>query len=84
MEGEIRADTEQSLTRRSVIRFGAALFATGMGVASLTGGAARELEPDDDRGSGGGGQDDSPGGGNGERSGGSEDNHRRQRRRGRR
>ena len=58
IENEIRTDTEQPRTRRGVVRLGAALFATGLGLASLTGAAARERESGDDRGSGGGGRDD--------------------------
>jgi hypothetical protein len=75
LEDEIPTETEQPRTRRDVVRLGTALLATGLGLASLTGAAAREAEPGDDRGSGGGGQDDPPG----------DDNHRhRRRRRGRR
>ena len=58
IENEIRTETEQPRTRRDVVRLGAALFATGLGLASLTGAAARERESGDDRGSGGGGRDD--------------------------
>ena len=98
IEDEIRTDTEQPLTRRGVVGLAAALLATSVGLASLTGVAARESEPGDDRGSGGGGQDDPPGddrgsggGGqddppgddNGGQNGGQDDNRRR-RRRGRR
>ena len=50
MNDEIRTDTEQPQTRRDVVRLGAALLATGLGLASLTGVAARENEPGDDRG----------------------------------
>lgn len=85
IENEIRTDTEQPRTRRDVVRLGAALLATGLGLASLTGAAARELEPGDDRGSGGGGLDDPAGDDRGGLNGGLEDNHRhRRRRRGRR
>jgi hypothetical protein len=85
MDEEMRTETEQTRTRRDVVRLGAALLATGIGLASLTGAAAREREPGDDRGSGGGLDDpagDDRGGLNG---GGVDDNHRhRRRRRGRR
>ena len=47
IENEIRTDTEQPRTRRDVVRLGAALFATGLGLASLTGAAAREREAGD-------------------------------------
>ena len=42
IENEIRTETEQPQTRRDVVRLGAALLATGLGLASLTGAAARE------------------------------------------
>jgi hypothetical protein len=61
MDEEMRTETEQMRTRRDVVRLGAALLATGIGLASLTGAAAREREPGDDRGSGGGGLDDPAG-----------------------
>jgi hypothetical protein len=81
IENEIRTETEQPRTRRDVVRLGAALFATGLGLASLTGAAAREREAGDDRGSSGGLDDpagDDRGGLNG---GGLDDNHRHRRRR---
>jgi len=81
IEDEIRTDTEQPLTRRGVVGLAAALLATSVGLASLTGVAARESEPGDDRGSGGGGQDDPPGDDNGGQNGGQDDNRRRRRRR---
>jgi hypothetical protein len=49
MNDETRTDTEQPQSRRDVVRLGAALLATGLGLASLTGVAARENEPGDDR-----------------------------------
>ena len=58
MENEIDTSTEQPRTRRDVVRLGAALLGTGLGLASLTGAAARERERGDDHGSGGGGRDD--------------------------
>jgi len=58
IENEIRTETEQPRTRRDVVRLGAALLATGLGLAGLTGAAAREREPGDDHASGGGGRDD--------------------------
>ena len=78
---EIRTEIEQTRTRRDVVRLGAALLATSLGVVSLHGVAARELEPGDDRGSGGGGQDDPAGDDRGGRTGGRDDNHRHRRRR---
>ena len=58
MENEINTETAQPRTRRDVVRLGAALLGTGLGLAGLTGAAARERESGDDRGSGGGGRDD--------------------------
>ena len=55
IENEIHSETEQPRTRRDVVRLGAALLATGLGLASLTGAAARELEPGDDTGAAAGG-----------------------------
>lgn len=82
IENEIRTETEQPRTRRDVVRLGAALLATGIGLASLTGAAAREREPEDDRGSGG--LDDPAGDDRGGLNGGLDNNHRHRRRRGRR
>ena len=48
-ENEIRTEREQPRTRRDVVRLGAALVATGLGLASLKGVAAREREAGDDR-----------------------------------
>ena len=80
MDEEMRTETEQMRTRRDVVRLGAALLATGIGLASLTGAAAREREPGDDRGSGGG-LDDPAGDDRGGVNGGLDDNHRHSRRR---
>jgi hypothetical protein len=74
MENEIYTDQEQPRTRRDVVRLGAALLGTSVGLAGLTGAAAREREPGDDHGSGGGGRDDRR----------RDDNRRRRRRRSRR
>src|SRR4051812_38039633 len=63
MDEEMRTETEQPRTRRDVVRLGAALLGTGLGLASLTVAAAREPEPGDDRGSGGGGLTPLEGGG---------------------
>jgi len=58
IENEMRTETEQPRTRRDVVRLGAALLGTGLGLASLTVATARERETGDDHGSGGGGRDD--------------------------